>query len=179
MVLSARKSASFRGSFPHIRLSSAGFGRSAPDVTIKPILDWDFDRITAYDTSIHHIPRHRFLQACLRTVDRGLLAEDSTGAVCGYALLEKKPFGTKVFPVYADRRTVAEKLLLHIVENLPPGEQIQVCIPSANADAVDLFVQLRCSLHNCTPTELLSTRGPHYVPMHRVFATLNICNGFA
>jgi GNAT superfamily N-acetyltransferase len=117
----------------NVRWCTTG-GGERPDGLVE-LSSLPFEDLLAYDTAVFGAERERFLRAWIDRPAGHALACLDGGRVAGYAVLRPCRAGTKVGPLFADGREVAEALLDGLLATAGPGTEVFVDMPAANADA--------------------------------------------
>ncbi len=115
------------------RWRTAGGGRrpaALADLSALP-----FDELLAYDAGVFGTPRERFLRAWSDRPPGNALAYVRPGGLAGYGVIRPCCSGSRVGPLFADDKEVAEALLSGLLAAAGPGTDVFVDIPEANAGA--------------------------------------------
>lgn len=120
----------------NVRWRTAG-GGERPD-GLAELSSVPFDDLLAYDTAVFGAERERFLRTWIDRPEGHALACPDGGRLAGYGVLRPCRAGTKVGPLFADSREVAETLLAGLLSAAGPDTDVFVDMPAANAGADEL-----------------------------------------
>jgi len=132
----------FRAAYRSIRyLARSEAGAQRPGIV--PLGRVPFAKIDAFDRTQFPGPRTMFLDAWVRTSGAHAFAALRDGKVEGYGLVRPCRSGWKIGPLFALSRSTAEDLLAALLASVPPGEDVSLDVPLANAAAAAIAVEHR------------------------------------
>ena len=93
-----------------------------------------FNEVDKYDATFHCIKRTHFLRVHLKKCHNVQVAYDETGSMCCYGTIRQGYDGYSLMPLYAENITIAKKILLSLVLDIPDGTILKIFICDENAD---------------------------------------------
>lgn len=117
------------------------FVREAPtgDFEIVPISDVSIQDFIAYDSEIHTVPRAVYICNWATWTEAKTYVALKSGRVCGYGVLRAADIGHRMYPLYADDRTIAHALFCKLAENVPNNESVIFSQPVENEAANEII----------------------------------------
>ena len=106
------------------------------ELSIRAPASSDRDAIHAFDTRVFGRPRIRFLDRWLAAPGHRARVAERDGMLVGYGAARPCRRGTKVGPLFANDRAVADGLLRALCENMTPPHVLDVPEPNALGTAL-------------------------------------------
>jgi GNAT superfamily N-acetyltransferase len=156
----------------HIRFAGAGGQRKRPDSNIVPLIDVDFDALSAYDEHLFPAPRPAFLRAWVTLPESTGLAALGNGSIAGYGVIRRCRSGYKVGPLFADGESIAEQLFVALAAEVEPGAAVYLDVPEINAAALSLAE--RHAMAPVFETARMYTNGQPRIDVDRVFGVTTL-----
>ena len=110
----------------------AGRADGLVDARIVP-----FGQLLDFDSRMFPAPRAGFLAGWISLPESRALAAVEDGGLRGFGVRRRCRNGNKIGPLYAESRTIAERLFDGLCESIA-GEQVFLDVPEPNAEAVAL-----------------------------------------
>lgn len=138
----AYERAGFKLSHRNVRFVTESRGAGSAEASARPIEPADLPAVIEYDRRVFGAPRESFVSSWL--TQAGVHARLSThaGSVTGYGAIRPATEGFRIGPLFADSPTVAAELLSDLLDDVPPGVQVAIDVPSVNDNAMQ-FVSAR------------------------------------
>lgn len=120
-----------------------------------------FSDLLSYDALMFGCRREKFLRCWINQPDSYCYVWFEDGVIKGYGLIRKCISGYKIGPLFCDNKTIAETLIIKLIEELPEGEVVYLDIPEPNIKAMELVKQYNMTkvfetarMYRGTPPEL-------------------------
>jgi hypothetical protein len=130
---------------------------------IKNISVYDLVR---FDKNIFKADRSSFLKEWITMPESYGLAITDNSLVTGYGVIRKCFKGYKIGPIFAENKSIAEKLFLSLVE-FAEGKEVYLDIPEINKDG--MAIQEKYNMKYVFETARMYKNGNPGVPVEKVF----------
>lgn len=128
----------FRIAYRHVRYQGCHNRPASSDADIVAADSVSFETLLAYDRRYFAADRSVFLQSWLKQQQGAALVLRTADGVMGYGVIRACDGGYRIGPLFAERQSVAERLLDALLAQIPPGSDFFIDIPEPNRHAVDL-----------------------------------------
>ncbi|MBN8569864.1 MAG: GNAT family N-acetyltransferase [Ignavibacteria bacterium] len=153
--------------FAHNQMRYEGIGMKGKLQTecmeIKNISMYD---LVHFDKSIFKADRSSFLKEWIDMPESYGLAITDNSLVTGYGVIRKCFKGYKIGPIFAENKSIAEKLFLSLVE-FAEGKEVYLDIPEINKDG--MAIQEKYNMKYVFETARMYKNGNPGIPVEKVF----------
>lgn len=134
-----------------------------------------FEQLVAYDMELHcGIQRRTLLKSLLENIKgtRAFVAIDENSIIIGYTniLPANGNFDYSVYPLYGDSTTVTRQLLAKVLDILPRGKSVYLCVPEVNTTSVAMLESVE--LKTIAREIRMYTKRDVALPLHKITSTL-------
>jgi hypothetical protein len=128
----------FTLAYRNIRYEGRGSCRLPENPAIKPLSEFPFEALSAYDKPFFPDDRRAFLNCWINQSDSTALGIIENNQLSGYGVIRSCRSGFKIGPLFADRADLAEQLFCALKSSIPEGSPIFLDSPQVNPGAVQL-----------------------------------------
>jgi len=162
------KKSGFKLIYRNIRYEGKGSPKVEENSTeIVKLSEILFEKLVEYDTSLFPVPRPQFLRLWIKQPESLALGFVNKGKIGGYGMVRKCRMGFKVGPLFADNRTIADKLFQKMRVFAGEGAQIFLDVPEVNKQAVSLAKQYQ--MKPMFETARMYTKKPPQINLEKIF----------
>ena len=136
-------------------------------VNIVKLSKIPFEKLVEYDTSLFPVPRPQFLRLWVQQPESLALGYVNNGELDGYGMVRKCRTGFKVGPLFADNRTIADKLFQKMRAFAGEGTQIFLDVPEVNKQAISLAEQYK--MKPMFETARMYSKKPPQIDLKKIF----------
>ncbi len=119
-----------------------------------------------YDASIFSVNRDEFLMRWVTMPESYSLAITNNSKIEGYGLIRKCYMGYKIGPIFAENKSIAEKLFLSLIE-YAEGKEVYLDIPETNKEG--MIMQEKYEMKYVFETARMYKNGMPEIPVNKVF----------
>lgn len=128
----------FEFAYNSVRYQGIAETGQRPDASIVDLKTVHETALATYDRQFFPAPRTSFLASWASRPGTFAKASIRQGALEGYGVIRPCKAGYKIGPLFADNPKTAQSLYAALINEVEPGAQIQIDVPSINQDAIAL-----------------------------------------
>jgi len=159
------KKSGFKFAHNQMRYEGIGIkGRLQPEcIQIKEI---PIDDLIKYDTSVFLFNREEFLKKWIAMPQSYSLAITDNSKIKGYGVIRECYKGFKIGPIFAEDKSIAEKLFLSLIE-FAEGKEVYLDVPEINIDGIAM--KEKYNMKYVFETARMYKTGTPGIPVNKIF----------
>ena len=152
--------------YAHKNIRFEGLGGGKASGRCRPLSNFDFGEVAAYDAKCFGSERDGFLRAWFNQDNAAALGVKDSGRLAGYGVIRKCRAGCKIGPLFADSADIAAGLLDSLASNAA-GEPFYLDVPEPNKAAIALAGERR--MREVFATARMYSMEKPALPLEKVF----------
>ncbi|MBS1514775.1 MAG: GNAT family N-acetyltransferase [Bacteroidetes bacterium] len=153
--------------FAHNQMRYEGTGlRGKLQTECIGIKEISIEDLIKYDASVFGFQRSEFLKKWIIMPESYSLAITDNSKLAGYGLIRKCFKGYKIGPIFAEEKSIAEKLFLSLAE-FAEGKEVYLDIPEINK--AGMAIQEKYNMKYVFETARMYLNGKPEIPVEKVF----------